>query len=323
MKHLCLLCLFVLPWSLSGGDKRPASVYFLAVGSEHFVPAPKANRPALRRINGANHSAKEVASVLTTRGAVYGALLTSKRNAVLDRDDVFAALDALITQAGRDKAPAKLLVFYFCGATMGEGGQHLALPGSFTKAPLETRHLKQLAAQTISTAAVYKRLAQSKLPFLMMLDNGYNEEGRRTIWNLPAGARLGAAMTASEGRDKPFTGPHPVLFAARQGTEVPMVKTPDQDKAMGSLARRLILVFQNSKALDLAGLVTAMKDPKLDTLTKPAVCRASNLSTRLVLPRMPVRHRIKVVESHGSVVVRTGKNGTGKGDEGDVAGHRE
>lgn len=321
MKHLYLLCLLVLPWILTGADQRPASVYFLAVGSQHFVPAPKANRPALRHINGANHSAKEVAAVLTKRGAVYGALLTSKRNAVIARDDVFAALEELITQAGRDQAPAKLLVFYFCGATMGAGTQHVAIPGSFTTAPLASGGLKQLAAKAVSTEAVYQRLLQSNLPFLMMLDNGYNEDGRRTIWNLPTDAERRAPMSVRGNRS--FTGPHPVLFGAQQGTEVPMVKTPDQEKAMGSLARRLLLVFEGHKALDLAGFVAAMKNPMLDTLTQPAVCKAINPSTRLILPLTPLRHRIKVVESHGSVLVRTGKNGAGKEEETGAADHRE
>lgn len=319
MKRLCLLFVMVLPWTLSAGEQRPASVFFLAVGSEHFVPAPKANRPALRRIHGANHSAKEVAAVLTTRGAVYGALLTSKRNAVIDRADVFAAIDHLIAEARQGKAPGKLLIFYFCGAAIGDGAQHVALPGTYTAAPGAAREGRELAAATISTAEVYQRLLQSKLPFMMLLDNGYNEEGRRQIWNLPTDTLLKPATV----NKNLFAGSFPVMFAARAKQALPMIKSPNQVQAMGSLARRLLLVLQSHKALDLAGLVTAMKDPNLDDLTQPAVCTATNPSTRLVLPLTPVRHRIKVVESTGSVVVRTTKNETGKAPEAGGGEHRE
>jgi hypothetical protein len=241
----------------------------------------------LEPVPGLNSGGRLVASRLIEGGATFGIIMTSAEDGPSSRyvtlKDIYAAIDGVVAQIRKDKAPHPLLVIYVAGHGVadGVGWNHFLFPGDFVyRGHPTSESLDQLAARSLHAATLVDRLNKLNLHYLVMLDSCYEgtvgkfETG---ILSSQAASGLNDVMNALRWINE-FHQSDPVLFAAPPGTLTQTVADPtdSQPNLIGPLARRFLLAFDVTQidGLPLGNLVDAMKSRNLDPATQPTFTQA-------------------------------------------------
>lgn len=215
-------------------------VYYVSVGNAQY-------RDSDLNIPDANLSARQITYYLRQAGARDGITLLSEEGAYVTNDDVIDAIDRVAAQASNARDP--LLVYYFIGhgRTTEPGGIHVSLTGSYRKSASGGQAHRQ---GLIETRALQDRLEESKVPYLLILDNCYF---RQPVGGFQAfGRALGDKLmeqaetldSLSFGRDDEPRDPRIVFYAASPGNVVRTVQHPWNERySVGPLARRLLLLL--------------------------------------------------------------------------------
>lgn len=266
----------------AGRDKF--DVYYLVIGSEHYVGAAAPGVNSLPTIDGMRKSALAVAGVLDGGGSAFGITLLSDSKHFVSVRDIDTGLNALVKRV-RDDRPAKpLLVFYFAGHGVSEGvaWNHFSLPGNFAyRGSLGAQTVEGLAKVTLHASELVDRLEKGGVPFLLLLDTCYEgkpESFRSPVLTGPAVESLRATAAVLRFMNE-FHEAGQVLFSTQPGTTVspsPDPRDPDpKTTGVAPLARRFLLIAGrvrlSQQPLSLGEFVTNMVSPDLDPATGPAV----------------------------------------------------
>jgi hypothetical protein len=274
--------LLSMAWAVAGQQRL--DVYFLAVGSEHYVEAPGRDVNSLPTIDGMIKSARAVAGVLDSGGSAFGIALVSGDRHFVSLRDIDAALDVLNRRIRSDRPARPLLVFYFAGHGVSEGvaWNHFSLPGNFAfRGPLAALSIEGLAKATLHASDLVDRLEKGGVPFIVVLDTCYEgkpESFRSPVLTGPAVESLrGTAAVLRYMNEFHDTGP--VLFSTNPGTTVAPVPDPrdpsPQVTGVAPLARRFLLIGERIhstlKPLTLSQFLACMGSQDFDPMTGPAV----------------------------------------------------
>lgn len=273
-----VVLLAVIAVSVVGEGHAQKNLYYLVVGVESYADPP-GGRSQFGSLPGLALGALRVADVLDSWGAKGGSILLSSPQRFVSRKDVFSALDAVIGQAKND--PAALIVFYFAGHGLSEGiaYNHFSIPGDYV-GPVVLDEVMSTEEKTVYAGTVVNKLKQAGRPFMALLDTCYpadDESFRVPVLSATAQQNLRDVAGVLRYMNM-FKEPNPVVFSTSPGDYVAQVpppgEGPEAKKKIGPLARRLMLFDLRSKsrgAFSLDELVTVLRDPRFDPITKPAV----------------------------------------------------
>jgi len=276
---LCVLTA-ALPASAQSGRYQ---VYFVAVGSGWYAPAPSKDVHDFNVIDGANKSATIVADGLASGGAVYGVELTADDGSYVTTADIEKAISKIVAKIAIQKPTKPLFVFYIASHGMSEGiaWSHFSIPGDFGyRGDPDNLDIEKLSDSTLYAGSLVDELEELHIPFLVLLDSCYDGKEKHfepKVLSALATRNLndvGAALRIMN----EFRDTYPVLFSATPGESVRTVTNPlapDSNVDIGPLARRFSLSTKQSLAqgqpISFATLIREMTSPQLDSLTAPAV----------------------------------------------------
>jgi hypothetical protein len=256
-------------------------IFYLAVGNSHYQKAMPADKDsgALNEfpdLDGANKSAKKMASYLDAIGAVSGITLTGEDDKLVTRSDVFKALGELLDKVEKSKSANPLIIFYFCGHGLSEGvgWNHFSIPGDFLL-PSKFMNVTAMAENTVYAGDVAEMIEKVSSSYMLMLDSCYEGDA-------PLPAEVFSRQSAQNLTDifkvlrtfNEFRGPGIAVFATKPGTQVKIADDPFDSAAaygLGPIARRALLIFEQTfKAknnLSLARFLQQISNPAFDKPT--------------------------------------------------------
>ena len=299
LTHLLVVCIGSITIVLI--DRLPVEaydIYYLTVGNAAY-------REERLNLRDANVSAGEIAQYLRWAGAVDGITLKSELGAYLTRDDVMSALKEIARKAKAARAP--LVVYYFIGhgGSGRDNWSHVSFLGNYQSS--DSAEVARSHA-IIETREIKKSLEQLNLPYILILDNCYERK--------PVGGLEGFGQTLS-GKVSEQTDtiarlglrePAILLYAARPGHIVSAIAHPWEKRAIGPLARRLLLllqpVFESKQGLSVGDFLKGINDPAFDPKSVPGDQKTWISNTGDVL--IPSGGRSMAVESVGKSQVGSG-----------------
>ncbi len=314
---ICLTLPFIIIDSL-GATTKPTKydIFFLSIGSEHYIQQSENEEDkdiiGFNSIDGANNSAKKIASVLSQCGSIYGITITSDSENIVTKKDVLGNLDLLVEYVRNSNTENPLIIFYFCGHGISEGvgWNHFSVPGNFVGDP-KNIDIDELSKKAIHTAQIYDNLKNTKYPYIILLDNCYsgNEAILSTnVFSKSLISNIQGVLDIVRFYNE-FKESNPVIFATKPGTEAHTVKDPSKKlttKNVGWLCRRIWLVLNNNfkkqNNLSIGKFIGKLKDSKLDSITKPAICKSELRSPNNLLLQFPVTQKTsqKLIKGTGS-----------------------
>jgi hypothetical protein len=171
-----LACFLLLGTGLA---QERFDVFFVAVGSSHYVVPHEDGVTGMENIPGAAKSAEAVAYLLERGGSTFGVTLVSDSSHFVGRDDVFQALSRVYNEIVKTHPARPLVVFYFAGHGVSEGitWNHFSLPGNFAYRG-DLSEIVSLHATELESIAIYADtwvpwMMQRAVPFLVLLDTCY------------------------------------------------------------------------------------------------------------------------------------------------------
>lgn len=258
-------------------------VFFVAIGSGWYAPAPSKRIHGFSEIDGANRSAAIVTDGLTSGGAVYGVKLTADDGIYVTTADIETALAKVKAKISSEKPAKPLLFFYIASHGMSEGiaWSHFSIPGDFGyRGDPDKLDIDSLSKNTLYAGDLVDSIEKLHIPFVVLLDSCYDGKEKHfepTVLSAEATRNLndvGAALRVMN----EFRDTYPILFSTTPGQSVATVQNPlapDSKVNIGPLARRFNLSttrrLADGHALSLATLVSDMTSSQLDSLTTPAV----------------------------------------------------
>lgn len=276
---VALLIAASLALTTANAEPARSDLFVLAIGSEHYAKPEGPDSKGFAPLAGVAEGAKRIAELFRDAGARHVRLLTSTATAVVSRNDILAAVDAVVAE--QRQSPDALIVIYIAahGISEGLGWSHYSVPGTMTYhgevEALATR--EGIDRHTLATAELVDKLEQSGRHFLLILDTcreGQERDNagvRETLGD--AGVTLIDSVRQATRQLNQFRGPNPVLFSTTPGSSVPTAMDPDDKFAsVGPLARRMLLWSKRKGAIrSLEGLVGFLINSASDAETAPAV----------------------------------------------------
>src|SRR5436190_13311132 len=89
-------CVIVLSFAGMAGAQSRFDVYYLAIGSEHYIDVSDRSVHTFNPIDGVRKSARAVADFFDAGGSRYGFVLISGEERFIGRDDAYSALQKLV-----------------------------------------------------------------------------------------------------------------------------------------------------------------------------------------------------------------------------------
>jgi len=163
-------------------------VFFVVVGSGHYVVPKQDGVKGMQSIPGAVKSAKAVADLLERGGSTFGVTLFSDNSHFVSRADVSEALSRVYDEIAKTHPARPLIVFYFAGHGISEGmaWNHFSLPGDFAYrgdlSSIVSRQVSELESTTIHAGVWVALMTERKLPFLVLLDTCYEGQADEFVW---------------------------------------------------------------------------------------------------------------------------------------------
>lgn len=284
---ITLVILGVLGSIAPAWGTKSFNVYFVAVGSSDYAAAPDMESSGLRKIVGANRSAREVATRFLSGGARFGVLLTSSPQALVTLKDIHAAIDLVDKRMKSDGAEDGLLLFYFAGHGISEGvgWTQFMVPGDFLySGSISELPVEPLSKATLTASLLADRLDKAGSRYLMLIDACY--EGSEANFDTPilTGTAIDNLKQIADvlRAMNQFRQSSPVLFSTEPGTIVSTVKAPVNPglTPVAPLARRIMIlldrVAQDGAGLTLSAFVEEMRSETLDKDTQPALTFAES-----------------------------------------------
>lgn len=296
---LSVTCLIALASAAVSAQLR-FQVFFLIVGSEHYLQPQDASLHGFGNLPGANASAELMAELLAKHGAVGGTTLESAAGHYVSADDVKSALKSVTSNIHRHSPMNPLIVVYIASHGISEGvaWNHFSVPGNFVYgAPLDELDVDEMAAHTIYAGYLADELDKLKIPYILLLDSCYwgNSRSFQSPVLTPQAIQNLSNISAVVRFQNEFHTSNPVIFSAQPGKEVPLAPDPrDPDKrSLAPLARRFFLLDRQlsptGAQVTLSGLVKALASPALDPETSLPVTHAiPPIKDGLVLLASPI-----------------------------------
>ncbi|MCG8436164.1 MAG: hypothetical protein MJA83_19270, partial [Gammaproteobacteria bacterium] len=293
--------------TVNGKDLNKLNIYYLSVGSGHYINGGTIDSWGLGKLEGARLGAKRVSEILSRSGAVYGIELLSHSQLYVTSGDVTATLSKVIKEANADSTNNAFIVIYLAGHGLSEGisWNQFLIPGNVrfyaeqiledegNRDILKIGDIELIAEATIWITAIDERLNESGIPYLLLIDacqEGEEQNFKSPVLSLTVQENL-QAITDVLRRMNQFHHGNPVLFSARPGEfthTVPDVRVLEIDgirvpvNSIAPLARRFTLVYDyavsEKKSLSLKELVEFLTDPELDSETTAAITYATEES---------------------------------------------
>ncbi|MBO0360707.1 caspase family protein [Hymenobacter sp. BT186] len=276
-----LILLGLSNWQVSA--QPGASLYVLSIGSADYetnFTQYEAGFAGWPQLPAAATSARQMVKLLGSSRVAYLDSLISRPNSLVTRAAVLTAVRKLSTRALREHRPNPLLIFYFAGHGVSEGfGWNLfMMPGNFT-ATITGRNAVSMGELAVYAGDVYDALAETKLPFVMLLDCCYEGQDEKATLRALANqqtfqqvAALAQASMAIVRKMNEFAEPNPVVFSAVPGQLAEAVPLPGgkPGKRVGPVCRRAMLASAQAaeQPLTLDRLLLALTSPVLDTAPK-------------------------------------------------------
>lgn len=175
-KALIPLALVILPAPVAAAEALPTELYYLAIGSQHYVALPPSAPVHWETVAAPVNSAERVANLLQEAGAKFGIVLTSNASHAVTTNDVKQALVDLKTRIRRDRSKSPLIVFYYMGHALGDTYTetlYLA-PGDLDlKAAPSQSTVGVLARSSLSNLDIISSLEGFRLPESMAFEDGF------------------------------------------------------------------------------------------------------------------------------------------------------
>lgn len=275
-----LLASMTLLFIVSFDDEQPVEVFTLAVGVTAYVePSSAEEGRGFGRAVGA-WSATRVARALAVRGTRFAVELLADEGRYVTREDVLHQLDRVLERAQRSANP--LVVYYFGGHGVSEGfGWNLfSIPGD-ELVPIAVGDVERLAQRYLHAAQIVDVISAADVPFLVLFDHCSDGESRQLVSGILSEEALRNISSVADilRHMNEFRMPSPVFFSTDPGSVVSSVADPRaefSDQSIGPLARRLLLVLEQSEQLlSMERLVSGLLDPSLDADTAVPVTHTS------------------------------------------------
>lgn len=257
-----------------------ADLYFVSVGSSHYAEPASPDIRGLADIPGANKSAREVGTRLSTGGAKFGIVLRSDPGRYVGTDDIYSAVAKVAEALARDRPKNPLLFVYLAGHGISEGvaWNHYWLPGSFTYRG-EGRDLAQndLSGDAVHAATLVAQLNGLGVPYILLIDACYTgtpASFESPVLSSSTSENLGAIANAVRAFNQ-FRQASPVIFSSPPGKSQPTVEDPSQSgpQPVAPLARRIMLLAdaRAHTGFTVADFLKALTSVTHDPKTEPAV----------------------------------------------------
>ena len=99
----------------------PLDVYFISVGSGHYMDAADKASTRLTDIGGLDHGAVEVGDVLSRGGAKFGLVLTSDADHYVSRNDILALFPQLWNEMRKEQPLHSFVIIYLSAHGVADG----------------------------------------------------------------------------------------------------------------------------------------------------------------------------------------------------------
>lgn len=163
-------------------------VFFVVVGSGHYIVPEQVGVKGMESIPGVVKSAKAVADLLKRGGSTFGVTLVSDDSHFVSRADVSQALSRVYDEIAKTHPARPLILFYFAGHGISEGiaWNHFSLPGDFAYrddlASMTYQQVSEIEHTTIHAGVLVASMIERKIPFLVLLDTCYEGQAREFVW---------------------------------------------------------------------------------------------------------------------------------------------
>ena len=132
MQRAWRYCLLAAAFAATAVGQSRFDVYYVAIGSEHYIEVPDPAVHTFDQIDGVRKSARAVADFFDAGGSRYGLVVISDEGRFVGSDDVYGALRKLPAKIRADRAPNPIIVFYFAGHGVSEGSRGTTSPSPAT-----------------------------------------------------------------------------------------------------------------------------------------------------------------------------------------------